>query len=292
MDIEIEKKYVKAGKIASQVREAAVKKAAPGMKLLELADFIENQTKKLGGEIAFPANLSLNEVAAHYTPTKEDETLIPENGNLKIDIGVHIDGYVADTAKTATFGNADEKLSEASASALDEAIKLVKPGAKLSDISKKIEDTITSFGFKPVSNLTGHGVDNYFLHASPQIPNIATNTSVTLEEGQVIAIEPFATDGRGSVKDGSTTLIYMLMERKPVRNPDSRKIIEFAEKFNGLPFAERWIPFDSIFKTRIALRELIEKEIVYEYPPLVESGMVSQHEHTIIVKDKPIVTTL
>ena len=292
MNVETEEKYIKAGKIASNVREAVIKKTKPGVKLLELADFIENQTRKLGGEVAFPANLSLDNIAAHYTPTKDDETIIPENSNLKIDIGVHIDGYVADTAKTVTFGDKEEKLSEASEAALEEAIKLIKPGVKLSDISKKIEATITSYGYKPVSNLTGHGLDKFFLHAAPQIPNISVNIDIKLQEGQAIAIEPFATDGRGSVKENTPTLIYMMTQRKPVRNTDSRKAMEFAERFKGLPFAERWLPFDSLFKTRLALRELKEKEVFYEYPPLVETGMVSQHEHTLIVKDEPIVTTI
>lgn len=292
MDSETEEKYIKAGKIASHVREAAAKKAKPGMKLLELAEFVEDETRKLGGQVAFPANLSLNQMAAHYTPTKGDETVIPESSMLKIDIGVHVDGYVADTAKTVTFEAGLQKLSDASRSALEEAIKLVKPGIRISDIARKIEETIKSCGYKPVSNLTGHGLDRYFLHASPQIPNITISSDVKLKEGQAVAIEPFATDGEGYVRESSPTLIYMLTGRKPLRSMDSRKIFQFAETFNGLPFAERWIPLGSLFKTRLALRELKEKELLYEYPPLKERGMVSQHEHTVIVKDEPIVTTL
>ena len=292
MDADVKEKYIKAGKIASHVRDGAVKQAKPGVKLLYLAEFIETETRKLGGEPAFPANLSLNEIAAHYTPYKNDSTVIPENSILKIDIGVHVDGYVADTARTVAFSAELEKLSDASRLALEEAIKIVKPGVKVADISKKIEETIKSCGFKPVSNLTGHGLDRYFLHASPQIPNIAVTGDIRLKDGQAIAIEPFATNGRGFVKESSPVLIYMLTGKKPVRNMDARKSMEFAEAFNGLPFAERWLPFDSVFKSRLSLRELKEKGILYEYPPLKETGMVSQHEHTLIVGDEPIVTTL
>ncbi len=287
-----EENYIKAGKIAAKVRDAAVKMAMPGAKLLKIAEFIESETRKLGGEPAFPANLSLNEIAAHYTPTKNDETVIPEDSILKIDVGVHVDGYVADTAETIAFSDEMESLSKASHDALEEAIKLVKPGAKISDISKKIEDVIRAQGYKPVSNLTGHGLERYFLHAEPRIPNVAIKSDTRLKEGMAIAIEPFATSGVGEVRDSAPALIFMLLGKKPLRGEDARKVAAFAERFNGLPFAERWLPFDSTSRARLALRELRDKGILYDYPPLKERSMVSQHEHTILVKDEPIVTTL
>jgi methionyl aminopeptidase len=294
MDKDTEEKYIKAGKIASEVREEARKTAKEGMLLLELGEKIESRIKELGGEIAFPINLSINEIAAHYTPTKNDETKIPKGSVLKIDVGVHVDGYVADTACTVCFDSKYDNLTKASKTALEEAIKVCKPGAFIRDVSAKIEETIKGYGLVPVSNLTGHGLEKYFLHASPQIPNVKFIGGQKLSENQVIAIEPFATDGAGRVKDSEPALIYMLTNKKPVRNMDARKIISFAEQFNGLPFAERWISFDSLFKTRIALKELKDRGIIYEYPPLkeVKNGMVSQHEHTVIVRDEPVVTTL
>ncbi|MBI4014572.1 MAG: type II methionyl aminopeptidase [Candidatus Aenigmarchaeota archaeon] len=292
MDAEAEEKYIKAGKIAAKVRDEAAKMAKPGAKLLKIAEFIESETRRLGGEPAFPANLSLNEIAAHYTPVKNDETVIPDGSILKIDVGVHVDGYVADTAKTIAFSDEMERLSNASRDALEEAIKLVKSGAKIADISKRIEAVITSQGYKPVSNLTGHGLERYFLHAEPRIPNVATRNEARLKDGMAIAIEPFATSGMGEVRDSAPALIFMLLGKKPLRGGDARKAAAFAESFKGLPFAERWLPFDSTFKARLALRELREKGVLYDYPPLKEKGMVSQHEHTILVKDEPIVTTL
>lgn len=294
MEKSVENKYLQAGKIASQVREESRVLAKEGMLLADLAGKIESRIIELGGGIAFPANLSVNELAAHYTPSKNDETRIPKGAVLKIDIGVHVGGYVADTAYTVSFDSKYEKLSEASRIALEEAIKLCRPGASISKISSVIEETIKSCGFIPVSNLTGHGLEKYFLHASPQIPNVKFIGGPKLKEGQVIAIEPFATNGEGRVRDSGPALIYMLLEKKPVRNIDARKVISFAEQFNGLPFAERWIPIDSLFRIRLAVKELRERGVLYEYPPLKETGngMVSQHEHTIIVKDEPVVTTL
>ena len=176
---------------------------------------------------------------------------------------------------------------------MEKALEIVKPNALLSDISNAINEAITSRGFKPVSNLTGHGLERYHLHAHPQIPNVKFTGDYKLSEDQVIAIEPFATNGAGRVKETEPTLIYMIVKDKPARNPDGRTIIRSSQDYNGLPFAERWIPIDSRVKIRIAMRELIERGTIYEYPPLKEvgGGMVSQAEHTVIVRDEPIVTT-
>ena len=302
MDDEIKEKYIKAGKIASQVKEESRKIVKVGSRLLEIAETLERMIKEKGGQPAFPLNLSLNELAAHYTPYKGDETEIKKGDVIKIDMGVHVDGYVADTAYTISFSEAHEKLSEASKQALENAIAVVKPGALISDISSKIEETILGYGFNPVSNLTGHGLENYHLHAEPQIPNVKFQGTKRLSEGQTIAIEPFATTGAGRIKETEPILIFMFIKPRPVRNQDARKIIEYVQRYNGLPFAERWLTSseaigfglpDSLFKIRIALKELREKGVIYDYAPLKEiaNGFVSQHEHTVIVEEEPIVTT-
>lgn len=293
MKSDVEEKYILAGKIASEVREASKGIVMPGAKLLEIAESLEALIRDKGGQPAFPLNLSLNELAAHYTPFKGDETRVREGDMLKVDIGVHVDGYIADTAHTISFNKDCDKLVEASKAALDNAIAMIKPGALLSDISRTIEETIKSHGFNPVENLTGHGLEHFHLHAEPSVPNVSFKSGYKLKEDHVIAIEPFATSGVGRVKDSEPVLIFMLLEEKPVRNQDARTIIRFAQSFNGLPFAERWIPIDSLFRTRIAMRELREKGVIYDYAPLkeVSNGIVSQHEHTVIVKDEPIVTT-
>ena len=293
MKSDVEEKYIQAGKIASEVREASKVIVKTGATLLDIAEKLEAMIRDKGGEPAFPLNLSLNELAAHYTPYKGDETRISDGDVLKVDIGVHVDGYIADTAHTISFSSKHDKLAEASKAALDNAIALIKPGVLLSDISTKIEETIKGFGFNPVRNLTGHGLERFHLHAEPSVPNVSFKSDYRLEEGQVIAIEPFATTGEGRVRETGPILIFMMLEDKPVRNQDARTIMRFAQQTHGLPFAERWIPIDSLFRTRIAMRELREKGALYDYAPLkeVSNGIVSQHEHTVIVKDAPIVTT-
>lgn len=293
MQKEILDKYIKAGKIAGEAREKSKEIVKPNATIIDVCEEIEAFIRKSGGEPAFPVNVSLNDAAAHYTAAKSDETRISKKDVIKVDIGVHVDGYVGDTAHTIIFDSKYDKLVKASRTALENAIELCKPGTKLSDISSAIEAAIKSAGFSPVSNLTGHGLGQYDLHAEPQVPNVGFKSDYKLKEDQVIAIEPFATDGSGRVKESEPILIYRLIGSGAVRNPSGREIMKFAEQFRGLPFAERWIPIDSMVKIRIAMRELRERGIVYDYPVLKEErgGLISQAEHTIIVKDKPIVTT-
>ncbi|MBI4162794.1 MAG: type II methionyl aminopeptidase [Candidatus Aenigmarchaeota archaeon] len=285
--------FIKAGKIVGEILKETEEFVKPGAKLLDIANKIENMIRGKGGEVAFPVNLSLNTIAAHYTPTYNDETIVTEKDVLKVDIGAHSDGCVADAARTFCFNPDYDKLTEASKKALEEAIKLCKPGALISDISAVIEDTITGYGYKPIQNLTGHGVGQYIVHMEPTIPNIKHKSGKTLEEGMIIAIEPFATDGKGHVRDSQPIQIYRIYGMPTVRGPEARKLTEMSVEWMGLPFAERWIRMESQFKVRMALKELRDRGALHEYAPLKEdsNGMVSQHEHTVIIKDEPVVVT-
>lgn len=293
MEKDILENYLRAGNIASSVREKSRDIVKVGKSLTEIVEEIESLIKKEGAQPAFPVNISINDVAAHFTPTIGDTGAVKENDMVKIDVGVHVDGFVADTAVTVNFNKEHDGLVKAVEKALAEAVKLAIPGMHISEISRKIEETITGEGFKPVANLTGHGISRYDLHTEPSIPNVAHKSDIVLEENQVIAIEPFATNGAGFVKDSDNAFIFSLVGIKPVRNTDARKIIDFAQEMNGLPFAERWIPIGSLFKIRLALRELRERGNIHDYYVLKEvaGGLVSQAEHSIIVKDKPIVLT-
>lgn len=290
MEKEIYDNYVKAGKIASQVQELAMKSAKPGKKLLELADEIEKKTLELGGEIAFPANLSRNAEAAHYTPSFNDEITIGEKDVLKIDIGVHIDGYIADCAFTLDFSGEHGKLVEASAIALQTAVSMAKPGVNVKSIGKAIETEITKRGLKPISNLSGHRVEQFFLHAGENMPNVESGNYV-LQAGDTFAIEPFATDGYGEIVEGDEVEIFMLASHHlRARLPSARKVLEvIVEKYPELPFAKRWLhnalPEIPEFSMNAAFRELQLNGVLHPYPVLVEKakGMVSQAETTIIV---------
>lgn len=278
---EIIEKYVRAGKILSEVRGEAVKKVKEGVTLLSVAESTENLIREKGGEPAFPVNISRNEEAAHSTPSLNDKNVFGED-MVKLDIGVHIDGFIADTAVTVDLSGHPE-LVKASESALEEAIKILHDGVNTSEIGGVIEDTITSFGYKPVVNLTGHGLDQYIQHAPPSIPNKRIPHGVTLEEGDIIAIEPFATDGGGKIYDAGNAEIYHLVMARQVRHPSARKLLKKIEEYKTLPFAKRWLGERIDF----ALLQLVKANVVQAYPILKEinGGLISQAEHTVIITE-------
>ncbi|AJF60252.1 MAG: type II methionyl aminopeptidase [Candidatus Diapherotrites archaeon] len=291
MDSEEYKKYVKAGKILQQAKKEAKKLARPGKKMLELAESIEAFIEENSGKPAFPVNLSANNCAAHFTPSENDERTVKENDVLKIDVGVHVDGFIADSAVTIDFSGEHGKMVEAAEQALENALSVVKVGATVGKIGEEIERTIKKAGFNPVQNLTGHGLEEYIAHAAPPIPNISRHDDRKLEDGKAYAIEPFATNGRGFVRESVQAEIFGLDKAIPVRNTNARKILEFVQKeYRELPFAERWVSEKlklSEFARKVALRELLQKKAIHAYPMLneEEGRIVTQAETTIFLKD-------
>ena len=161
--------YVKAGKIAKQVRENARSYVKKGMKLLEVAEKIEGEIKELGGEWAFPVNLSLNEIAAHYTPTADDETVA--EGLLKIDLGVSFNGCIADCAFSLDLSEDGryKDIIEMNEKVLEKAIGVLDSDSVVGDIGTEIEKNVS--GFKIVRNLSGHSLGENQIHSGLTIPN-------------------------------------------------------------------------------------------------------------------------
>ncbi|GAB4308325.1 MAG: type II methionyl aminopeptidase [Methanobacteriaceae archaeon] len=296
-------KYRKAGKITSEVRKMALDKINPNMKVIDLIEQIENEIKKLGGIPAFPCNVSINEVTAHYTSPPHDESILKFGDLVKIDLGAHVDGYIADTAISTLVGGEDyldstdideEKISknldmiETSILAVESAISTIRDGVEVGKVGEVIEDTITSRGFKPVSNLTGHSMDQYILHSGLSIPNIKEKNHHKLEEGDVLAIEPFVTDGVGRVTDMGDAYIFRFLRDRPLRMIQAKKLLsQIKNEYRNLPFAQRWL-LDHFEKHRLnaSLRQLIQSRAVYPYHVLKEqsNAWVAQAEHTVIVE--------
>ncbi len=284
LDDERYEKHREAGEILAQVREETVERIEPGVSHLEVATYAEDRIRELGGEVAFPLNISIDEVAAHDTPSADDERVFGEE-MINIDLGVHIDGWLADTAITVDFTGNDD-LVEASEAALEAAIDTIGPGVHTGEVGAAIEETIDGYGYNPVVNLTGHGLGHYDQHCPPNIPNRAVEQGIELEVGQVVAIEPFATDGGGKVMEGSRTEIFVLeREDAPVRDRTSREAFkQIVEEFTTLPFATRWL---DVRRPEMALRRLLQHEVIDSYPVLKEDEgcLVSQREHTVIITD-------
>ncbi|MEM2121418.1 MAG: type II methionyl aminopeptidase [Candidatus Woesearchaeota archaeon] len=297
LDEEVIENYKKAGSIAARALDFGRRLVKEGESLVFVMDKIEEKIKSLGAEIAFPAQISLNNIAAHYCSVDDKETF--KFGDVvKIDIGTHINGYIGDCALTVYIG--DDKniknLLESARSALENALKVVKPGVRISEIGKIIQKTISSYGFYPVRNLSGHGLERFNLHAEPSIPNYDTNNNLILKKDSVIAIEPFSSTGVGIVGDSGNATVYSLIKSKPVRNNTARKILREIESYNGLPFTTRWFykKYPKILVDN-AIREFLNNEMIYEYKPLsdIGKGFVAQFEHTVIVREsKNIITTL
>ncbi len=290
MNDEVMDRYLQAGQAAKSILKQGADKIAPGVGYLEIAEFVEGAILDKGLGIAFPVNISVNEVAAHDTPSIGDERIFNAGDMVKLDIGAHLDGYIADTACTVDLGDC-RPLVEASVAGRDAAIKNVKPGVTIGELGTLVAHEIESRGFHPISNLTGHGLDQYKLHMGPNVPNIAMNGGAVLEEGMVIAIEPFASTGHGLVSDRSRIEIYSQMSWRPVRLPSARKILAEIDERRGMPFAKRHIKTQ---KPDLAMSRLIADQILYGYHVLadISGSKVSQAEHTMIVTaDGCIVTT-
>jgi len=295
MDANELKNYEKAGDIARDIRKFSEKLVVEGALLLDIAEKIEARIISLGGKPAFPVNLSLNDVAAHQIPAVAEKTKLEKGDLIKVDFGVHVNGYIVDTAYSVSIGKSDEneKLIIAANEALDAALAKAKPKTKVSEIGKVICASIEKHSFNPIRNLSGHMVAKYELHAGTTIPNYDNEDDTQISEGQVFAIEPFSTTGVGMVEEGKPSEIYRLIGSGAVRS--GREILDYIKtEYQTLPFAKRWLikKFGAI-KTNIAIKELLSKKILKEYGQLVEKsgGKVAQAEHTVIVKEKPVVLT-
>jgi len=276
-------KHREAGEILAQVRAAAADRVGVGASHLEVAEYAEDRIRELGGEPAFPVNISIDEEAAHATPTPDDDATFGEE-MVNLDIGVHVDGWLADTAVTVDLSGHAE-LAEASAEALAAALEVVEPGVETGDIGAEIEAVIDGYGYNPVVNLTGHGLGHWEQHTEPNVPNRAVDQGVELQPGDVVAIEPFATDGGGKVNEGAHEEIYSLEREASVRDRGARQALEqIVEEFKTLPFARRWLETS---RAEMALRRLKQQNVVHGYPVLKEQDgfLVSQKEHTVIVTE-------
>ena len=280
----LKEEYLKAGRIAYEVRESLKKEKLLGKKIIDVCNMIEERIRIKGGQPAFPCNLCINDIAAHYTPNPKDNTVIKEGDVVKIDFGVQINGFIADTAITFSFNPKYELLLLATEKALMEAIKIVKDQVKIGDIGKVIQSIASMYNYKPISNLTGHSIEQYNIHAGKSIPNIWIPSNQTLKKGEVYAIEPFLTDGAGLVKDEKLGNIYALISRRRLKEKELNEFLEFLwERFKTLPFTPRWIDgnYEDI---NFKIMELVKRKVLRAYPILreVRGGIVAQAEHTLV----------
>ena len=291
-------KFRLSGRILRETREEIKNFVREDMPIIDICEKAEQLIREKGGKPAFPCNVSINEIAAHYTSPPKDERRIPKKSIIKVDIGVHVDGYLTDTAVTICFNQEYKSLMETAEQALKTAINNIHPEISTSKLGAIIEKTIKSRGFKPISNLTGHQIGRYLVHAGMSIPNVAQLSFSKIKLGEVYAIEPFVTlpDAVGRVENGEEVTIFRFLKSKSLKNPYAKQLLKYIEEnFRTLPFAERWlqsiVPKEHYQK---AFQELRSSKALMGYPIFVEVSRkpVAQAEHTVlIVEDGCVILT-
>ena len=293
MDNQEIKDYKKAGKIAVEIVKHLKVFVKPRMKLIDIANEVDKLIEEKGAKPAFPVNLSLNEVAAHYTPSADDETIA--EGLLKIDLGVEIEGCIADTAFSLdlTEDKRFEEMIELNKRALDKVLLKIKPGIRIEDIGNTVQGEVEKYNkannkkFSIVKNLTGHSLDKHIIHAGFIIPSYRNENKTELN-GIAFAIEPFLTTGVGEVYDAKPSEIFMLQKERPVRDKDAREILKFIkEEYKTKPFCKRWLVKKKFMKLDFSLRILLREGILHNFSVLIEKSKhpVSQAEHTVLISN-------
>ena len=283
-------KYQHAGKIAKEVRLEIRRTVREGMPIIDICEKVEGLTREKGGKPAFPCNVSVNEVAAHYTSPPNDKQTIPEKSIVKVDLGVHVDGYIADTATTVCFNPEYEDMVKTAEEALETAVELLRPGLSITRFGSEIQKTIKTRGYKPISNLTGHLIKRYIIHAGKSLPNIFNLSTSRIKEGEIYGVEPFVTvtDANGRVDNLKEETIFRYQKNKSLKNPYAKQISSYIKKnFLTLPFAERWLnTFASSSNYKSAFSELLSSKAVLGYPVFVEASRkpVAQAEYTILIE--------
>ncbi|MCD4771089.1 type II methionyl aminopeptidase [archaeon] len=288
--------YKKAGAIAKQIKTFTKDLIKPKMKLLDIAEAIDSKILELGGEFAFPVNLSMNEIAAHYTPASGDETLA--EGILKVDVGVAIDGFIADTALSIDLTENKEfkEMIELNQKLLENISKIIKVGMEVQNVGESCQKTLEEWDkekFSIIKSLSGHSLAQNTIHAGLTISNYKNTNKKVLDE-IAFAIEPFVTTGVGDIYEGEPGGIYILKNDGQTRDRDARKVLEFVrEEYGTRPFCARWLAKEGFDKLKFVLKILVKQGILYEYPMLIEKSRkpVSQFENTFVLANGEVVCT-
>ncbi len=285
MDPQALEGFRRAARIARECREWALANIRSGVQVRTILETIEAMIRERGGEPGFPAQSSRNSIAAHYCSAPDDTLAYQEGDCVKVDLGVHVDGYVADTAATVDLSTDGrwKPLIQASADALAAAIAAVGDGVPVGKIGAAIERTIVAAGFQPVRNLTGHGLGRWKVHTPPQIPNYAEAGGGKLETGMVFAIEPFACTGRGYIRERGKAEVFMMVRPPKKAKGLDRDVLRELESWRGLPVARRYFRAFDPELVEDTLQKLARQGSLVRYPPLCEEDgvMVAQTEHSI-----------
>ena len=291
-----------SAEVHRQVRNYIRTIAKPGIPMIEMCEKLEDCVRKLIDEngleagIAFPTGCSLNYVAAHWTPNSGDKTVLQYDDVMKLDFGTHIGGRIIDSAFTVAFNPKFDPLLTAVKEATDTGIREAGVDVRLCDIGAAIQEVMESheveldgktYQVKSVSNLNGHSIGPYQIHAGKSVPIVKGGEATKMEEGEFFAIETFGSTGRGYVREDLEVSHYMKnfdVGHVPLRLPRAKALLATIDKnFGTLAFCRRYLDRLGETKYLMALKNLCDAGIVDPYPPLVDTkgSYVAQYEHTI-----------
>jgi methionyl aminopeptidase len=295
-----------AAEVHRRVRKDAMEFIQPGMRLVDICHRIEKNTQLLIGVnglergSAFPTGVSINHVAAHYTPNYGDDTILQKGDVLKIDFGTHVQGRIVDCAWTMTFDPKYDELVAAVKDATNTGIRSAGIDARLGEIGGDIQETMESYEVtldgktypvKCIRNLNGHSIAPYQIHAGKSVPIVKTEDNTRMEEGEVYAIETFGSiNGKGWVNEDMECSHYMKNFDAgfvPLKLNKSKELLKHIDThFGTLAWCRRWLEDSGQSKYLMALKNLCDLDIVHAYPPLcdVKGSYTAQFEHTIILR--------
>ena len=299
--------FRKGAEIHRRVRHKAQSSIKPGMTMTEIADLIENSVRNyasadhtLKAGIGFPTGLSINHVAAHYTPNAGDKNVLKQNDVMKVDIGVHVNGRICDSAFTMAFNNEGryDNLLQAVKEATNTGIKEAGIDVRLNDIGGAIQEVMESYEVeldgkvypvKCIKNLNGHNIGDFVIHSGKTVPIVANGDMTKMEEGETFAIETFGTTGNGYVlTEGEVSHYALNQDIRDLTPPTDRAkslLKSIQSNFGTLPWCRRYLDRAGEDKYLLALNQLVRAGIVEDYPPLVDikGSYTAQFEHTILL---------
>ncbi|KAK9437283.1 methionine aminopeptidase [Metarhizium brunneum] len=303
--------YRQAAETHRQVRQWAQKNIKPGQTLTEIANGIEDSVRRLVGHdglsegdaihagMAFPLGLNIDEIAAHFSPNSGNKTVLQHNNVMKIDIGVHVNGRIVDSAFTMAFDPMYDNLLAAVKDATNTGVREAGIDVRLGELGGYIQEAMesyeceingTTYPIKPIRNITGHSILHYSIHGSKSVPSVKTNDTTKMEEGDVFAIEPFGSTGKGKVYDQGEVSHYALRSDAPkvdLHLSSAKSLLYSIKKnFSTLPFCRRYLDRIGHEKYLLGLNHLVKSGIVEDYPPLVDQkgSYTAQFEHTILLR--------
>ncbi|OIW27375.1 peptidase M24A, methionine aminopeptidase [Coniochaeta ligniaria NRRL 30616] len=303
--------YRQAAEAHRQVRQWAQKTIKPGQTLTEIADGIEDSVRRLVGHdglaegdalkagMGFPLGLNLDEIAAHYSPNAGNKTVLQQSNVMKVDIGIHINGRIVDSAFTMAFDPMYDNLLAAVKDACHTGVRESGIDVRLGELGGYIQETMesyeveingTTYPIKPIRGITGHTILPYSIHGDKNVPSVKTNDMTKIEEGDVFAIEPFGSTGTGRVSDQGEVSHYALRSDAPnvdLRLSSAKSLLNVIKKnFSTLPFSRRYLDRIGQDKYLLGLNSLVKSGIVEDYPPLVDKkgSYTAQFEHTVLFR--------